>query len=184
MSENIWERQPGETVGDYKKFCVYRDMGAGSADITERRSLQKAADVIKCRKKRLEPLSKEFRWVERAEAYDVHLEKIQRQKHEAEIEKMKEGHAKLAQELVKKAALRLLTIPEDEIKAADVVRMFETGVKIERLSRGESTENQRLSGEAKVVHSGKVETPLKLDLSQLNDEELKNLESLLTKLSD
>ena len=81
-------------------------------------------------------------------------------------------------------AKRLLTMPEEEITAADLVRLVDVGVKIERLSRGESTENRQISGEAKVVHQGEVtvKNPDNLDLSRLSDEELTELEQLLEKL--
>ncbi len=98
--------------------------------------------------------------------------------------KMHEDHAAIAAQMLKKALKRISSLPEEDIAAADVVRMVDVGVKIERLSRGESTERQELSGEAAIHHSGKVAvTPENgVDLSALSDEELKNLEQLLDKL--
>ena len=97
---------------------------------------------------------------------------------------MRKKHARLACQMNTKAAKRLLTMPKEEITAADLVRLVDVGVKIERLSRGESTENRQISGEAKVIHQGEVtvKNPMSLDLSRLSDEELSNLEQLLEKL--
>jgi hypothetical protein len=97
---------------------------------------------------------------------------------------MRKNHALLASQMIKKAAKRLLTIPEEEITATDIVRLVDVGVKIERLSRGESTENKQISGEAKITHQGevKVRSPGDLNLSSLSDEELVELEQLLEKL--
>lgn len=64
------------------------------------------------------------------------------------------------------------------------MRLVDVGVKIERLSRGESTERQEIAGEAKVHHSGTlgVKAVDGIDLSGLSDEELGQLEQLLGKL--
>ena len=97
---------------------------------------------------------------------------------------MHENHAAIAAQMLKKAMRRLLTMQEEEIAASDMVRMVDVGVKIERVSRGESTERQEIGGETTVQHSGEVSVKPGngLDLSGLSDEELGNLEQLLSKL--
>ena len=104
----------------------------------------------------LKKLSTKNDWVSRAAAYDAYLDELAREQNEAEIIKMRKNHALLASQMITKAAKRLLTMPEEEITAADLVRLVDVGVKIERLSRGESTENRQISGEAKVVHQGRL----------------------------
>lgn len=120
----------------------------------------------------------------RCEDYDAYVDEKARQQCEAEIIEMRKNHALLASQMLKKAAKRLLTIPEDEITVTDIVRMVDVGVKIERLSRGEPTKNQRVSGETKVTHGGEITLKRAgdLNLSSLSDEELANLEGLLEKL--
>ena len=78
----------------------------------------------------------------------------------------------------RKATRRLLTMPDDEISAAELARIVDVGVKVERLSRGESTENQA------VTHTGEVEVKrdAPLDLSVLSNEELDQFERLLEKI--
>lgn len=183
--ENVypWERIPGETSREYQKFCAYRDMNSSDKPI-RKRSLQRLAKELGLSLDHLKKLSTKNDWVSRAAAYDEYLDELAREQNEAEIIKMRKNHALLASQMITKAAKRLLTMPEEEITAADLVRLVDVGVKIERLSRGESTENRQISGEAKVIHQGEVtvKNQMNLDLSRLTDEELSELEQLLEKL--
>lgn len=192
-SAEPWEQMTGETVQQYEKFCAYRDMryiapsGTGDLprlDFTRERSIRGLARQLGLSRKTLEPLSARFQWVERCEAYDLYILSRLKEKGEAEILKMHENHAAIAAQMLKKAMRRLLTMQEEEIAASDMVRMVDVGVKIERLSRGESTERQEIGGETTVRHSGEVSVKPGngLDLSGLSDEELGNLEQLLSKL--
>lgn len=192
-SAEPWEQMTGETVQQYEKFCAYRDMryiapsGTGDLprlDFTRERSIRGLARKLGLSRKTLEPLSARFQWVERCEAYDLYILRRLKEKGEAEILKMHENHAAIAAQMLKKAMRRLLTMQEEEIAASDMVRMVDVGVKIERLSRGESTERQEIGGETTVRHSGEVSVKPGngLDLSGLSDEELGNLEQLLSKL--
>lgn len=90
--------------------------------------------------------------------------------------KMREDHALLGAQMIRKALPRLLKMPEEKISAGDLVRLADVGVKIEKLSRGESTENQSVSG--KVAHEGtvKVSVETQANLKDLSDEELGQLE--------
>lgn len=188
-----WEQMAGETVQQYEKFCAYRDMrytapaGAGELpklDLTRERSIRGLAKKLGLSRKTLEPLSARFQWVERCEAYDLYILRRLKEKGEAEILKMHENHATIASQLLKKALRGLMKLSDDDLDATDIVRMVDVGVKIERLSRGESTERQEIGGETTVRHSGAVTvTPgNRIDLSGLSDEELGNLEQLLSKL--
>lgn len=74
-------------------------------------------------------------------------------------------------------------MPDDEISPADLVRLFDVGVKIERLSRGDTTSNAKISGEAKITHDGALTLKhQEINLSDLSDSELKQLEELLGKV--
>lgn len=181
--DNIWDRIPGETPREFQKFCWYRDMNTAEKPIRTR-NLSKLAKEIGFSYDHLRKLSAKNDWVSRAAAYDSYLDAKTREQSEAEIIEMRKNHALLASQMIKKAAKRLLTIPEEEITATDIVRLVDVGVKIERLSRGESTENKQISGEAKITHQGevKVRNPGDLNLSSLSDEELVELEQLLEKL--
>jgi hypothetical protein len=43
--------------------------------------------------------------------------------------------------MIKKAAEKILATDIEDVSVRDAIRMFEVGVRCERLSRGESTEN-------------------------------------------
>lgn len=179
-----WERQVKETPSEYARFCIYRDMDTKEKMGVRTRSLAQAAKEIGLSLVHLKTISAKNNWVSRCAEYDAYIEEKTRAQNEAEIIEMRKNHALLASQMIKKAAKRLLSIPEDEITASDLVRLVDVGVKIERLSRGESTENKQISGEAKITHQGevKLKSPGDLNLSTLSDEELGELEQLLEKL--
>lgn len=179
----FWERLPGETVGQYDKFCAYRDMKI-PGDPSSRRSIRALSGTIGSPKRYLDKLSSSLQWVARADAYDIEMERKARAQNETAILKMRKDHAELASQMIKKAAKRLLLIPEEELSAADIVRMFDIGVKIERISRGEATENRQISGKITAAHTGTVAFQFTddLDFSCLTDDELQGFELMLEKI--
>lgn len=181
--EFIWEQMPGENTEQYAKFSAYRDMAYQDGKRLNKRSLRQLAKTLDLQTARpLELLSVKFEWQTRCEAYDLDLDRKAREAQEQAVLKMREDHALLASQMLRKATKRLLTIPEDQISTADLVRLVDVGVKIERLSRGESTENQSVSGS--VAHKGTVKVTMQTehDLADLTDEELERLEQLLGKI--
>ena len=188
-----WERMPGESVRNYEHFCAYRDMRytpAANADelpklnLKGKRSLRNLADQLGIQNFRtLGNLSTRFNWQMRCDAYDLYILRCQRDQNEIGFLKMLDNHAAAGEHFWKSALRRLLSIPQDEIKAGDMVRMFEIGIKVERLSRGESTEKQEVNGKTSVAHSGSVTViPDLPDLSALSEEELNVYERILNKL--
>ena len=197
MPDEVWDQQIEESTSQFLKFCAYRDMVYEVPDekerkdgklprllFTARRSLRRLADQLGLtNKKQLEDLSTQFNWVSRCEAYDTYMERLNRRRNEEAIVKMREEHAAVAQQIIRKSTKRLLSLPEDEISATDLIRMFESGVKIERLSRGEATSNAKITGEATITHEGTVEHKPMIDLKALTDEELSSLESICGKFT-
>lgn len=196
-TDEVWDQQIGESTSQFLKFCAYRDMVYETPNekdqkdgklprliLTSRRSLRKLADQLKLtNKKQLEDLSAKFNWVSRCEAYDTHMERLNRKRNEDAIIQMHEIHADVAQQLITKSTNRLLSLPDEEFSATDLIRMFESGVKIERLSRGEATSNAKITGEATITHEGSVEHKPAFDLKALTDEELSSLESICGKFT-
>ena len=202
QDRELWEQQPGESGTLFAHFVFYRDMrypkvtrqvkdedGKIKKTTTEtvmdgtvpyvKRSIRKTAEILGMNKRTIANQSTKWDWVRRCEAYDAHVDRMNREANEAAIRKMKQDHALLAQQMIRKATRRLLTMPDDEISAAELARIVDVGVKVERLSRGESTENQA------VTHTGEVEVKrdAPLDLSGLSNEELDQFERLLEKIS-
>ena len=160
-----WERMPGESVRNYEHFCAYRDMRytpAANADelpklnLKGKRSLRNLAVQLGIQNFRtLGNLSTRFNWQMRCDAYDLYILRCQRDQNEIGFLKMLDNHAAAGEHFWKSALRRLLSIPQDEIKAGDMVRMFEIGVKVERLSRGaETIGTQRLLGNGQDAESG------------------------------
>lgn len=199
---DLWEQQPGETATTFAHFAFYRDMrypvttkqvkdADGNTKTVpmepvmdgtipyEKRSLRKTAAHFGMNFRTIARQSEAGNWIKRCEAYDAHVDRINRETNEAAIRKMNQEHALLAQQMIRKATKRLLTIQEEQISAAELVRMVDVAVRVERLSRGESTENQT------VTHGGEVEVKQDagLDLSGLSNEELEQFEQLITKIS-
>lgn len=184
-----WERLPGETARQYECFCAYRDMrylekpkkpgGVVRPDFTVRRSIRGLAEQLGVTRKSLEPMSAKFDWVARAEEYDSYILDCVAAQNTAQIVKMHEKHAAIAEQMLRKATGRLLTMADEDMDANAVVRMVDVGVKVERLSRGEPTENRT------VTHGGslEVDNATRADLSALSDEELSKLAELLEKSS-
>lgn len=197
QERELWEQQEGESSTAFTHFVVYRDMRypkvtKTAADKTtttdvvmdgtvpyEKRSLRKVAAALGMNFRTIARQSETWEWVKRCEAYDAYVDRSIREANEAAIRKMNQEHALLAQQMIRKATRRLLKMPEEQISAAELVRMVDVAVKVERLSRGESTENQA------VTHNGEVEVKkdAALDLSGLSNEELDQFEKLLEKIN-
>ena len=110
-----WEQQPGESARAFGAFCVYRDLGP-------RRTLRAAAASFYRRtaaalKRQLEKWSSAFRWVERAAAWDRHLDAEARQAQETARREMAERHAREARALQAKALERLRALRPEELSA-------------------------------------------------------------------
>ena len=154
-----WDRLSGESSKAYAHFCLYRDM-------SHERSLRKLAKDGECGAKlgQLERWSSKWRWVERCQKYEDHLEYQDRLQQEKERREMRKRHAKmgvLAQNIAVEGLKNLLAKVqggEQGVAPADLTRLLDTGAKLERLSRGDPTDSHEVSGP-----SG---GPVKLDLGE------------------
>lgn len=128
-----WERQDGETSTQFEAFVIYRDMGAD-------RSLTKVAEKLQKSTTLMGRWSGKNNWVERAASWDDEQDRVARQEQINDIRKMRKRHADLAKNMLDKAERALLNMPEEEIKASDISRMVDVASKLERLSRGDTSE--------------------------------------------
>ena len=139
-----WDRQPRETSRSYELFCVYRNLGPERSLTKARESAEGIPSVP-----RLKVLCVRWNWVDRARKYDDYLEHQDRLQQEKERREMRKRHAKIAvlgQNIAVKGLEKLLaSVQEDEKAVAPAVltRLFDTSVKVERLSRGEPTEIEK-----------------------------------------
>lgn len=144
----LWERQPFEHSRCFQAFAIYRDMGPDRALRKVAHELSKSYPVI------LKWNNRWF-WQERVAAYDQYLDRIKLEAQAKARQEMAERQAregKSLQNLAIGAVAHLLG--EDgkpkKLKASDIARLLEVGVKIERLAVGEPTENVKEEGIEKV----------------------------------
>ena len=103
-SPQPWEQHPGESSRAFGAFCAYRDLGPA-------RTLRAAAEAFYRRSsaavlRQLHTWSAAFAWVERAGAWDRHLDEQARQAQEKARRDMAERHAQEARALQAKALER------------------------------------------------------------------------------
>ena len=65
-----WDRQPFESMRAYSYFCLYRDMEALE------RSVKKVAEKVGRSVRMMWDLSSKWDWLKRAEAYDLHMQRL------------------------------------------------------------------------------------------------------------
>jgi hypothetical protein len=148
----LWERQHREPTRAFQAFATYRDMGP-------ERAIRKLAQDINKSVTLLATWSVRWFWQERVEAYEDHMERIKLRAQEQEREEMgkRQAHEGKTLQDFAVAALASLIGPDGRPKAdarltpSVVARLMEVGVKIERLARGESTENVKEDGGVMVV---------------------------------
>ena len=128
-----WERQDGETPKQFEAFCVYRDMG-------EERSLSAVSQKLNKSKALLGRWSAAHKWVERCTDWDNEQDRVARQEQLKAIKKMRERHAKIAEAGLVKAAQALAKMKPEDFKPGDIPRFLEACSKLERLSRGDTSE--------------------------------------------
>lgn len=136
-----WEKQPWESFKAFAAFALYRDLGVT-------RSLVKVAEAVGKNVTLIGRWSKLYRWVERAERYDVYLDRRRREQAEDERERARRRHQGLGAAMQTVAIQRLRGDENASIAGLDVntldpaavARFAEVGVKLERLALGEATD--------------------------------------------
>src|SRR5271165_1042190 len=142
MSESVpWEQQEKESSRAFGAFRVYRDLGP-------RRSLRAAAAKFyertsRALERQIDKWSQAFNWVERAGAWDRHLDAEACKAQEEARREMAERHVREARALQAKALERLRSLRPEELEPAVLLRFFVEAAKLERLALGETDTLQR-----------------------------------------
>lgn len=158
-----WEQQ-NESSKAFEAFVTYRDLGSC-------RSTAKVAQKLGKTKTLIDRWSTKHNWVERVLAWDKEQDRFVRDNNLKEISKMRKEHAELASKTLSKALEALENLLIEDIRPGDIAKLIEVGVKVERLSLGETTENQQIISNNK------------LNLSNLTNEELKKLIKLSSEVN-
>lgn len=148
-----WEHQLGETPKRYSQFCDYRDLGRA-------RTLRKVADTLALNDRYVRAVSAEFRWVERAEAFDLNRDRLHEAAWLEERRKAAENDAKLLGAFVGKLADRLRTLKTEDLSTGDAIRLLDVTMRHRRALFGDPT--------ATIAVTGPGGDPLTVQLAELS----------------
>jgi len=157
---NPWDHQPGEGTKAFEAFKTYRDMGP-------KRTIMAAVKIMTGKdntRGRMDVWSTQNDWVNRVQSYDRWMDQQYTNKLAEEVREMAARHASMAVVFMNKVVQRLQNVDPATLSNDQLLRWFEISSKIERISRGESTENVRTE------HSGTIKA--KVDLSKLSNDDL------------
>lgn len=153
----LWDKREDESAKAYEWFCRYRDMGP---DRSHDKLHQKYSESTSKKSVTLRWSSK-YAWVERAEAYDAHLEAIKRKTNEDRVRKTAEEHIGVADRIMDLALCKLALLEGMEVKPNEVKGLIELSVKMKRDALGVADKHE-VSGEIHVDY--KVAKKLSDDL--------------------
>lgn len=156
---DLWERQPGETDLAWDAFCTFRDLDPGERTIKRTYEVVSGHTVERVSTPngdRVSPsmnmyrYNKEYRWQERAFAYDRYMDDKYRKELEASRVRARVETADLGRTMRRKAAEALAELQtilyikqgdqvvlRNALNASQIVRLAEVGVRLERLALGE-----------------------------------------------
>ncbi|MGC0418394.1 hypothetical protein [Embleya sp. AB8] len=135
-----WERQPGESARKYGQFVTYRDLGRA-------RTLAKTAQKLTLVYGHVKNVAAEFRWRERVEAYDRHLDRLYEATWVEERRKAAEADAKILGAAIGKLAQRLGTLRADDLSPGDFIRLMDVAMRHRRVLFGDPTETIAVTGQ-------------------------------------
>ncbi|MFI1703031.1 hypothetical protein [Streptomyces griseoruber] len=135
-----WERQPNETPHKHGQFATYRDIG-------RTRTLTEAAQRLTLAYGHVRNLAAQYRWRERVEAYDQHLDRQYEAMWLQERRKAAETDAKILGAAIGKLAQRLTTINPAEMSVGDFIRLMDVAMRHRRVLFGDPTETIAVTGD-------------------------------------
>jgi hypothetical protein len=140
-----WDRLPNETDRAYYAFLVYRNQppaGRSLRDLTRQLQAEReGVDAVRSphTNRRLERWSVDNDWQARCAAWDRYQADLAATEVREQLVAMRTRHAHIAQAAIAKAVEKLTTLDARSMSTRDMIAMFDLGVRVERLSRGESS---------------------------------------------
>ncbi|MFB7113467.1 hypothetical protein [Streptomyces sp. NPDC056291] len=135
-----WERQPGESTRKHGQYMTYRDLGRA-------RTLAKTAERLTLAHGHVRNVAAEYRWRERAEAWDRHLDRLYEATWIEERRKAAETDAKMLGAVIGKLAQRLGTLRAEELSPTNFLQLLDVALKHRRVLFGDPTETIALTGQ-------------------------------------
>lgn len=149
-----WDRQNGESNRQYSRFITFRDLG-------RMRTLKQAVEILhgigdtSVQYRTLMQYAYEYRWTERAEAWDFAQDRLEAARMLALRREAQARHRKIASGLMAKAVTALTALQASDMSARDIVAFFKQAVDIETRALGEPT--------AILQHTGPGGGPVQVD---------------------
>src|SRR5258705_4204690 len=133
----LWERMPDEPSRWFARFEQYRLAGPSRSllGVFNADKLARGQPKQRCVSGAWAQAAQRWRWKDRADAWDDRELQLARQAHDEAIREMNERHVREGLGLQAKATERLRALGPQELGAADVLRYFTEGTKLERLGR-------------------------------------------------
>ncbi|MFD6936284.1 hypothetical protein ACFWAP_09045 [Streptomyces goshikiensis] len=136
---DAWEQQPTETARKHGQFITYRDIGRA-------RTLQKAAERLQMHPVTVRKSAARFRWRERVERWDRHLDALYEAEWLEERRKAAQSDAKMLGALIGKLAQRLGTLDAGQMSIGDFTRLLDVVMRHRRVLFGDPTETIAVTG--------------------------------------
>ncbi|GGZ23410.1 hypothetical protein GCM10010387_15710 [Streptomyces inusitatus] len=125
-----WEQQPDETPRKHGQFVTYRDLG-------RTRTLQKAAEGLQLHAVTVRKAAARYRWRDRVEAWDRHLDRLYEAGWVEERRKAAEADARILGAAVGKLAQRLGTLDAGSMSVGDFIRLLDVAMRHRRTLFGD-----------------------------------------------
>ncbi|MER6977207.1 hypothetical protein ABT317_09295, partial [Streptomyces carpinensis] len=135
-----WEKQPGESPRKHGQFTTYRDLG-------RTRTLAKTAESLTLAHGHVRNVAAEYRWRDRAEAWDQHLDRLYEASWLEERRKAVETDARMLGAVIGKLAQRLGSLNAAEMSVGDFIRLMDVAMRHRRVLFGDPTETIALTGQ-------------------------------------
>ncbi|WP_228994682.1 hypothetical protein [Streptomyces sp. DH8] len=149
-----WERQPKESPKRHNQFCHYRDQG-------RTRTLARSSEGLALAPGYVREVAAAFKWRDRAEAYDRHLDRLYEASWVEERRKAAEHDAKILGAAVGKLAQRLGSLDANSLSNGDFVRLLDVAMRHRRVLLGDPT--------ATIAVTGQGGSPLAVHLSEFSE---------------
>lgn len=136
-----WERQPGETPKRHSRFLVFRDLGLT-------RTLAKASEELALSYSHVRALAAEYRWQDRAAAWDAHQQRQYTAEMEEERRKSARDDAKILRIMTGMVGQALPHIQQQvgSMTVMEFTRFVETTMRLRRNLFGDPTETIAVTG--------------------------------------
>jgi len=126
--EEIWERQPGESVQAFEAFKIYRDLGLKRSNQEVCKQLSKSRQLISRWKAT-------WNWDERVRAYDNALEREAHKEAVKSLKDMTDRHIRISVQLQNKALEALQRMKVEDMSPRDIREYIKLATELERLNR-------------------------------------------------